>query len=105
MSNQRKHHFTVYRSYSFVDKDPIIDRIRTMISDQGVTYKKLSANSDVSAGTLWSWMAGPTKRPQFASVVAVVRSLGYDIEITEKRPGHRTTNIVMPKLKVVGGRG
>jgi hypothetical protein len=29
----------VYRTYEFIDKDPIIDRIKTMLSDEGLIGK------------------------------------------------------------------
>lgn len=72
----------LYKSYSFTDKDPIIDKIRTMIRDEKIEHGDLADQSGVSVTTLWNWFYGNTKRPQFATVAAVVRSMGYELEIT-----------------------
>jgi hypothetical protein len=66
-----------YKSYNFVDKDPIIDEIRTVYQDSGVNYKWIEDNSGVSSATLAAWFNGKTKKPQSATVEAVLRALGY----------------------------
>jgi len=66
-----------YRSYNFVDKDPVIDKVRTIVQREGVTHQQLSWISGVSATTLYNWFEGQTRRPQHASIMAVVTSLGY----------------------------
>lgn len=71
-----------YKSYNFVDKDPIIDEIRTVYQSSGANYKWISANSGVSTGTLVNWFSGTTRRPQAATINAVLRSLGYKLGIT-----------------------
>lgn len=93
--NTRKNPFTVYKSYSFIDKDPIIDRIHTMIDTQHLTYKKVAEESGISAGTLYQWIGGTTRRPQFCTVVAVIRALGYDVQVTEPRARQRNNGIVV----------
>lgn len=70
-----------YKSYSFIDKDPIIDQVRTLIADEGESYLQIHDMSGVSVSTLYNWFRGETRRPQYASVMAVVRSLGYDLQI------------------------
>jgi transcriptional regulator with XRE-family HTH domain len=72
-----------YKSYSFMDKDPIIDEIRTIYQDSGVNYKWISDNSGVSAATLTAWFSGTTKKPQAATINAVLRALGYKLGIVE----------------------
>ena len=66
-----------YKSYNFVDKDPVIDEIRTVYQESGVNYKWIEANSGVTANTLSNWFSGKTKRPQSATIEAVLRVLGY----------------------------
>lgn len=66
----------LYKSYNFVDKDPVIDAIRTAVSDSGLSYTKISDKSSVSAGTLGNWLNGKTRRPQFCTVWAVARACG-----------------------------
>ena len=73
----------LYRSYSFKDKDPIIDRLRTVINDEKVSYKEIEERSGVKVGTLRGWFDGATKRPQFATTMAVARSLGYDLSLVK----------------------
>ena len=67
-----------YKSYSFVDKDPAIDFARTAISDLGLTYHQVSELSDVSVGTLVGWFHGTVRRPQHATIMAVMRGIGYE---------------------------
>jgi transcriptional regulator with XRE-family HTH domain len=94
----------LYKTYSFRDKDPIIDRLRTLVADNGTSYADIGADSGVSPHTLWQWFRGPTRRPQFATVKAVARALGHDIEIVPYRRGHRTGAIRQPRLRVVAGQ-
>jgi lambda repressor-like predicted transcriptional regulator len=68
-----------YKSYSFVDKDPIIDEIRTIVQQHGASYKDIHEQSGVAAATLSSWFTGPTKKPQSATINAVLRSMGWKL--------------------------
>jgi predicted transcriptional regulator len=72
-----------YKSYSFVDKDPIIDEIRTIYQNSGVNYKWIQDNSGVSDATIAKWFSGSTKKPQAATINAVLRCLGYKLGIVE----------------------
>lgn len=75
----------LYKTYSFKNKDPIIDKIRTIIQDEEVTYKDTSLKSGVSITTLYGWFNGKTRRPQHASTMAVIRSLGYDYKLVRMK--------------------
>lgn len=66
-----------YKSYSFVDKDPMIDVARTAVQDCGLTYQEVSELSGVSVGTMVGWFHGATKRPQHATLMAVMYGMGY----------------------------
>jgi transcriptional regulator with XRE-family HTH domain len=70
-----------YKSYNFVDKDPIIDEIRTVYQDSGVNYKWIEDNSGVTSNTLSNWFSGKTRKPQAATINAVLRALGYKLGI------------------------
>jgi len=72
-----------YKSYSFIDKDPIIDEIRTVYQNSGVNYKWIEDNSGVTSVTIRNWFSGKTKKPQAATINAVLRSLGYKLGIVE----------------------
>lgn len=70
-----------YKSYNFVDKDPMIDQVRTIISDSHMTYKAISEASGVGAYTIRKWLDGDTKKPQAATFNAVLRACGYKLSI------------------------
>src|SRR5262245_21894348 len=91
--------YKLYKTYSFKDKDPIIDQLRTLIQDQEEQYSSVSLMSGVSTTTLYNWFHGETKRPQFASVMAVARSLGYDLVVV-KREGAKGAKIIQLNRKI-----
>jgi transcriptional regulator with XRE-family HTH domain len=70
-----------YKSYNFVDKDPIIDEIRTVYQNSGVNYRWIEENSGVTSQTLSAWFNGRTKKPQAATINAVLRAMGYKLTI------------------------
>lgn len=72
-----------YKSYNFVDKDPMIDEIRTIVETSGATYDWINATSGVARATLTNWFDGQTRRPQAATMNAVLRSLGYKLGVVE----------------------
>ena len=77
----------VYRTYNFIDKNPVIDKVRTLVQDEGL-IKKLSTVHDISGvsiTTLDNWFNGKTRSPQHATIAAVITSLGYQDEFVKKR--------------------
>jgi hypothetical protein len=70
-----------YKSYNFVDKDPIIDEVRTLFAQSGATYRWVEEHSGVTQQTLRNWFDGETKRPQAASINAVLRSIGFKLGV------------------------
>jgi DNA-binding phage protein len=70
-----------YRTYVFRNKDPIIDKTRTLIADDTMnrSYREISDESGVSHTTLYNWFHGKTRRPQFATVNAVAMALGHEL--------------------------
>lgn len=75
----------LYRSYNFVDKDPAIDKLRTLMKDERLDKKKLSILSGVSYAALDSWFDGDTKRPQHATLAAAATAMGYDWTLTQAK--------------------
>jgi hypothetical protein len=71
-----KRGFIKYKSYSFVDKDPVIDSLRSAVSASKLSYRKLHEDSGVAVSTMHNWFHGNTRRPQFATVAAVLRAAG-----------------------------
>jgi hypothetical protein len=80
-------HFLRTYKFSAEEKDPIIDRIRTLMEDEGVNANQVHVASGVAATTIYNWLDGPTRRPQYATTVAVIRSMGYDFAIV--RSSHK----------------
>jgi transcriptional regulator with XRE-family HTH domain len=70
-----------YKSYNFVDKDPMIDQVRTVVHDSHMTYKAISEASGVSLLTIRGWLDGRTKKPQAATFNAVLRACGYKLSV------------------------
>lgn len=70
----------VLRTYRFVDKDPVIDQMRTVLSDEGLIERLgiAATLSSLSPSTLRNWFHGDTRRPQHASIMAVMTSVGYE---------------------------
>ena len=67
----------VYRTYRFIDKDPIIDAVRTVVEDTHLSHHKVHEVSGVAQATLDNWFEGSTRRPQNTTVTAVTSALGY----------------------------
>lgn len=76
--------FKPYRSYKFTERDPVIDKIRGIVSNSEQNYKNISEASGVSAATMSNWFRGKTKRPQFCTIAAVAAALGQSITFAPK---------------------
>jgi transcriptional regulator with XRE-family HTH domain len=85
----------LYKSYSFVDKDPVIDIMRTIVADEGETYAEIHLRSGVSTSTMYNWFEGETKRPQYATIMAIARSLGYDMQLKKMKGAAPAKNVVL----------
>lgn len=66
----------LYRTYIFTDYDPVIALLRDARDEAGAKTAKIRSDSGVSSSTLYNWFSGKTRKPQFATVVAVARSIG-----------------------------
>jgi transcriptional regulator with XRE-family HTH domain len=73
------------RSYSFVTKDPVIDKLRTLMAREGLSKGKIARISGLTESTISAWFDGDTRRPQYASVQAFTRSLGYTTKFVKAR--------------------
>lgn len=76
-----------YRTYSYVDKDPVIDKVRTIVQDEGL-IKKLNIVHEISGvatTTLDNWFNRTTRRPQHATIAAVITSLGYEEQFVKTK--------------------
>jgi DNA-binding phage protein len=85
-----------YKSYNFVDKDPIIDFARTRVYANGGPNKMATA-SGVSPGTLYGWFHKKTRRPQFATVAAVLLACGetqIDLRAVLRAPKRASVRLI-----------
>ena len=80
-----------YKSYSFTEKDPIIDEVRTVFQDAGVTKQWVEENSGVTAQTLHAWFDGKTRKPQAATINAVLRALGHKLGVVPLEAADKAT--------------
>ena len=67
----------VYRNYVWIDKDPIVDALRTICQDEKLTNYEAAAITGVSVTTFANWFEGPTQRPMNATSTQVAAALGY----------------------------
>jgi hypothetical protein len=72
--------------YRFIDKDPIIDVIRTAFQKKGnlshAQILKVSYDSGVSASAIDGWLFGDVRRPWSLSTRMVLEALGVEIGYT-----------------------
>lgn len=94
----------VYKSYNFRDKDPIIYEIRDAINEAGVSYLFIEQKSGVTTTTLYNWFNGKTRRPQHATVKAVLRAIGYDYRLVKAEPG-KVVELPRSQANAAKGRG
>ena len=68
-------------AYRFVDKSEIIDLVRTAWQRSGRSIASVAKEAEVCQNTLYGWLYGATKRPQWAKVQAVLAALGVRVEL------------------------
>ena len=76
--------FLRYKTYNFIDKDPVIDELRTQLTRRKMTILELHERSGVSKGTIRKWFYGDTKRPTHATVKAVAIALGFQYKLVRR---------------------
>lgn len=69
----------VYKSYNFIDKDPSIDWVHSLMDKTNMTPQKIQAGGGPTATTVYNWINGRTKRPQFCTVAAATLACGQSI--------------------------
>lgn len=80
----------VYRSYRFIDKDPVIDRMRTLHADSGLSYQDVHDSEGLSVTTMYNWFKGGTRRPQFCTVMSFYRAHGVNLTETPYKNGRKS---------------
>lgn len=72
--------FRSYRTYRYIQKNPVIDKVRTVLQDEGL-FKNLRVVHEISGvavATLDNWFHGDTKNPFHSTIAAVMSSVGYE---------------------------
>lgn len=72
ISSLRTYHFTTK------NKDPVIEGVRSIMDMEGYSVAEIHTRCGIAKTTLYNWLDGPTRRPQWATLVGVFRSMGYD---------------------------
>jgi hypothetical protein len=71
-----------YRCYNWKNKNPVIDKVRTILQDEGLYSKKtrqvLHQLSGVAVATYDGWFEGETKDPKHTTIMATLAALGYE---------------------------
>ena len=72
----------VLRTYRYIDKNPVVDVMRTALQDVGVgvTKKQLRTAAELSGlsvGCLVALFHGNTKNPQHRTVAGLMTAIGY----------------------------
>lgn len=74
--------------YRFIDKDPIIDVIRTAMQRKGnltpEQINRVAYDAGIHPGTLHNWMYGDTRRPLSLTTRFVLEALGVTIKYTDE---------------------
>lgn len=87
--------------YRFVDKDPVIDVIRTEMQRYGsLNHEQLarvSYESGVSESTIRNWLFGDTRRPWSLSTRFVLEALGVKIQYVREDG----TSIRQPAMQMI----
>ncbi len=65
-----------YKSYLFIDKDPVIDALRTGVQASGKNYQQVQDAGGPAYATLRGWFHGSVRRPQFCTVAAAANAIG-----------------------------
>jgi transcriptional regulator with XRE-family HTH domain len=66
------------RSYNFIDKDPEIDKFRTIWQKDRIKENDLAVLAGLSVSTVKNMFGGETRRPQHATFAKMAGAMGYE---------------------------
>lgn len=66
------------RSYNFIDKDPEIDKFRTIFQKDRIKESDLAVLAGLSISTVKNMFGGETRRPQHATFAKMAGAMGYE---------------------------
>lgn len=73
------------RSYNFIDKDPEIDRFRTIFQKERLKESDLAVLAGLSAGTVKNMFGGETRRPLHSTFAKIAGALGYEYNLQREK--------------------
>jgi hypothetical protein len=91
--SKRTRSIGIYPTYKFVDQDPIVSKVKTVLQDEaaarGINLSKMVSTccteSRVSRTTVSNWLDRTTKRPQAASMNAILRAVDHELAVVKRR--------------------
>jgi hypothetical protein len=69
----------IYKSYNFVDKDPSIDFVHSLMDRHNKTARQIQEAGGPTSATIYNWINGKTRRPQFCTVAAATLACGVSV--------------------------
>lgn len=66
------------RSYNFIDKDPEIDKFRTLFQKEHIKETDLAVLAGLHASTVKNMFGGETRRPAHATFAKMAGAMGYE---------------------------
>lgn len=71
--------FRLLRKYRFIDKDPVCDELRTLVTDRGLIDElaRVAELAGLAPSTVYNLFNGETKKPQNRTVMGIATSIGY----------------------------
>lgn len=69
------------RSYNFIDKDPEIDRFRTLWQKDRIKESDLAVLAGLAVTTVNNMFGGKTRRPAHTTFAKMAGALGYKYEL------------------------
>jgi transcriptional regulator with XRE-family HTH domain len=75
----------LYRRYHFKGQDPVVERALSLVDRSGLKLSQAAKISGVANTTLGNWETRKTKRPQYATIAALIAALGYTTKFVKTK--------------------
>lgn len=85
MAKKPNGHLKSYKTYRFTGQDPIIEIVHSIVDDSGLRKSEISNASGVASGTMGNWFRKKTRRPQFATVNAVLMACDKELVVSTRK--------------------
>lgn len=69
------------RSYNFIDKDPEVDRFRTIWQKEHIKESELAVLAGLAGSTVKNMFGGKTRKPQHATFAKMAGAMGYSYKL------------------------